>query len=225
MKQSKNEVKTIKKPWPTKDAMEQVYKMKLWGSNSSSFYSGEGSHIPELIDPYLQGIAAFLTSFKTPLVVCDLGCGDFNVGKELVKYTKKYVAVDIVTDLITFNKEKFKNENLEFQCLDIAVDELPPGDCAIVRQVLQHLSNTEVQNILNKLTAYKHIILTEHLPKGDFEPNEDIVSGQGIRLKKQSGLDILAPPFNFKVIDEKQLLVVKLSEGKGVIVTTYYKTY
>ena len=31
--------------------------------------------------------------------MCDLGCGDFNVGKELVKHAKRYVAVDIVADL------------------------------------------------------------------------------------------------------------------------------
>ena len=100
-----------------------------------------------------------------------LGCGDFNVGKELVPYTKKYVAVDIVTDLIAHHKEKFKEENLEFRCLDIAVDDLPSGDCALLRQVLQHLSNTEVQKIVHKLPDFKYVIVTEHIPEGDFVPN------------------------------------------------------
>jgi SAM-dependent methyltransferase len=158
-------------------------------------------------------------------VVCDLGCGDFNVGKELVKYTKKYVAVDIVPALIAHNKEIYKDENLEFHCLDIASDDLPSGDCAIVRQVLQHLSNAEVQRIVKKLADFKHIVLTEHVPEEDFVPNKDIVTGQGVRLKKQSGLNLLAPPFKFKVKEEKQLLSVKFNKGKGVIVTTYYKTF
>ena len=86
--------------------------------------------------------------------VCDLGCGDFNIGKQLVKHTKKYVAVDIVTALIAYNTEKYKEENLEFLCLDIAVDDLPAGDCALLRQVLQHLSNAEVQAIVRKLTDF-----------------------------------------------------------------------
>lgn len=212
----------IKTPWPTKDAMAQIYEMKLWGGSEFEFYSGKGSHQPEIVNPYITVLKAFLKSFNGALTVCDLGCGDFNIGQKLVKHTKKYVAVDIVENLINHNKEKFKEENLEFHCLDIAVDELPSGDCAIIRQVLQHLSNAEVQQVLNKLTTFKYVILTEHIPVGEFVPNKDIISGQGIRLKKQSGLDLLASPFNFKVIAEKQLLSVKLNENKGTILTTLY---
>jgi len=215
--------KEMKKPWPTKKAMEQIYENKLWGDNTSDFYSGEGSHSPEIVNPYLDVVTSFLKSFKNPIIVCDLGCGDFNVGKELVKYTEKFVAVDIVNDLIVRNKEKFKKDNLEFYCLDIAKDALPSGDCALLRQVLQHLSNAEVQSILHKLTEFKYVIITEHLPEGNFIANKDIISGQGIRLKQQSGLDILIPPFNFEVEVEKQLLLVRLSGRKGVIVTTLYK--
>jgi SAM-dependent methyltransferase len=225
MKKKENETKEIKTPWPTKDAMDQVYKMNLWGSNASDFYSGSGSHDTDIVHPYIAVLVALLTSFKSPISVCDLGCGDFNIGKELVKYTENYVAIDIVSDLIEYNKEKFKEDNLEFHCLDIAVDNLPDADCAIVRQVLQHLSNTEVQSILKKLTNFKYVIITEHIPQGDFTPNKEIISGQGIRLKKKSGLNILVPPFNFKVKEEKQLLSVVLDDSKGVIVTTLYQVF
>ena len=215
----------MKKPWPTKDAMEQVYKMKLWGNNQTEFYSGDGSHNPELINPYITAVISFLKSFKSPITVCDLGCGDFNVGKQLVKYTKKYLAVDIVSDLISYNKENFKGDNLEFQCLDIANDDLPTADCVILRQVLQHLSNAEVEKVVEKLSDFKYVILTEHIPKGDFIPNKDIISGQGIRLKKQSGLDLKSPPFNLKVKQEKQLTAIELEEYKGIIVTTLYNFF
>ncbi|MFT5146037.1 MAG: hypothetical protein ACI9H1_000755 [Polaribacter sp.] len=214
--------KKTKNSWPTKAAMEQVYELKLWGGNNSNFYSGSGSHEIEIVKPYITAVTSFLRSFKTSISVCDLGCGDFNVGKELVVYTKKYVAIDIVAPLIAFNKEKFKEPNLEFHCLDIAVADLPLGDCAIVRQVLQHLSNTEVQAIVNKLVNFKYLILTEHLPKGDFIPNKDIISGQGIRLKKKSGINLLVPPFNLKVKEEKQLIAYNLEPDKGVLVTTLY---
>ncbi len=225
MKKQENGTKKIKKPWPTKDAMEQVYAMKLWGDDKSDFYSGIGSHHPEVVKPYIAVLKSFFTSFKSPLVVCDLGCGDFNVGKELVKHTAKYVAVDIVTDLIAHHKEKFKANNLEFHCLDIAVDDLPSGDCALLRLVLQHLSNAEIQSIVRKLTDFKYVIITEHVPEGDFIPNKEIISGQGIRLKKQSGLNVLEPPFNFKVKEQKQVLSVILNDYKGVIVTTIYKIF
>lgn len=224
-KNSKIDTKGIKKPWPTKEAMEQVYIMNLWGSNSSSFYSGEGSHQPSIVNPYIATVNAFLGSFESPLVVCDLGCGDFNVGKEIVKHTKRYVAVDIVSDLITYNQSSFKAENLEFQCLDIAVEVLPTGDCVLLRQVLQHLSNAEIQSILPKLADYKYVILTEHVPKGNFEPNADIISGQGTRLKKKSGVQIMHAPFHFKVKEEKQLLAIPLEGGEGNIVTTLYTMF
>lgn len=222
---NQREHKKIKKPWPTKAAMEQVYSQKLWGGEEADFFSGEGSHNPEIVEPYIKAVSAFLASFKSPLSVCDLGCGDFNVGSQLVKFTSNYQAVDIVPSLIERNKQKFQSDQLAFHCLDISVDDLPKADCALVRQVLQHLSNAEVERVVEKLINFKYIILTEHLPNADFEPNQDIISGQGIRLKKQSGIDLLAPPFNFKVKEEIELNSVWLPNGKGVIVTKQYRLF
>ena len=107
----------MKKPWPTKEAMEQVYALNLWGGSTSDFYSGEGSHLPEIIQPYLKAVISFLSSFEKPITVLDVGCGDFNIGKQLVKYTKSYIGVDIVPALILHNTNHFIIENLEFYCL------------------------------------------------------------------------------------------------------------
>lgn len=202
-----------------------MYAMNLWGSGTSLFYSGEGSHLQEIIDPYIATVKTFFSSLELPPVLCDLGCGDFNIGKQLVPFTKRYVAVDIVRDLISHNQSTYKAKQLEFHCLDIAVDDLPKGDCVLLRQVLQHLSNAEIQSILTKLTDFKYIILTEHIPTGDFEPNLDIISGQGTRLKKQSGVQLTRAPFHFKVKDEKQLVAVSLEDAKSVIVTTLYTVF
>lgn len=217
--------RSSKTPWPTKAVMEQVYEQKLWGGYSVDFYSGNGSHFPELVQPYLEVLISFLSSFKSKLTVCDLGCGDFNVGKELVPYARHYLALDIVPELIKRNKELFKAHNLEFDCLDIAKDELPTADCAIVRQVLQHLSNAEVKSIAKKLLDYKYVIITEHVPEGDFTPNLDIISGQGIRMKKNSGLNLTAPPFNFKVKSERVLLSISLQGAKAVLITVLYEVF
>jgi hypothetical protein len=93
-----------------------------------------------------------------------------------------------------------------------------------LRQVLQHLSNAEIQQILPKLNKYQYLIVSEHIPEGEFVANVDIISGQGIRLKKQSGVDLLAPPFSLMVTDQKQLLLNKLSDFKGLIITNLYTT-
>ncbi len=212
-----------KQPWPTQKAMCQIYKENFWGGEKGAFYSGVGSHDAAILDPYLREVKAFLTSFNPLLKVCDLGCGDFNVGKELVKLTKEYIAVDIVPELIERNKRLFSSKQLSFHCLDLATDPLPQADCAILRQVLQHLSNKEIKQIVEKLYAYRYIILTEHLPSEVFEPNKDIISGQGIRLKKGSGVDLLIPPFNLKVKEAQILSKIPYPSGKGIIVTTLYE--
>ena len=196
-------LKKTKKPWPAKDVMNQIYEMNLWGGNQFDFYSGIGSHDAKIIDPYLKVIIAFLESYNRSLIVCDLGCGDFNIGKHLTKYSKKYIAIDIVENLTKRNKNLYKDHNLEFYCLDIINDKLPSGDCIILRQVLQHLSNKDIEKVIKKITIYKYIILTEHIPLGNFVSNKDIISGQGIRLKQNSGVNILEAPFNLKIKDQK----------------------
>ncbi|WP_246109155.1 class I SAM-dependent methyltransferase [Seonamhaeicola algicola] len=213
-----------KKPWPTKAAMTQIYNQHLWGGNNFDFYSGEGSHLPEIIKPYLDSVLTFLKSFETPLTVCDLGCGDFNIGKNLVKHTKTYTAIDIVEPLITRNKQIFKAENLEFYCLDISKEILPKADCIILRQVLQHITNQEIAHICKQLKNYKYLIITEHLPTGNFTPNINIISGQGIRIKHNSGVDILQDPFNFKAKKQTVLNNYFLKEGKGKITTVLLET-
>ena len=209
-------------PWPTKAVMQQIYEQHLWGGKAFDFYSGIGSHDPKTITPYLDVVINFLKSKNNALTVCDLGCGDFNIGKHLVEHTKTYFAIDIVESLINRNKMLFQRDNLEFLCLDISKDKLPTADCVILRQVLQHLSNTEIQNIVSKLSDYKYIILTEHLPKGNFVPNKDKIASQGIRLKQNSGVDLLVKPFNLKVRKSEVLNEIQLENNKGRIVTMLY---
>ena len=211
--------KKSKAPWPTKAVMEQIYNQHLWGGQTHDFYSGEGSHRAEITEPYVKAVKTFLKAQSYPVTICDLGCGDFNIGRQLAPYSSKYIAVDIVEDLIERNKIKYKSANLKFQCLDIAKDDLPKANVATLRQVLQHLSNAEISSITQKLSNYKNIILTEHIPSGQFTPNKDIISGQGIRLKLNSGVDILEAPFNLKVKAIKILNEVVLENNQGRIVT------
>ena len=211
--------KNQKTPWPTKAVMEQIYEKYLWGGKSFDFYSGIGSHEPYTVNLYIKTVTDFLKSHKSKLKVCDLGCGDFNIGHQLMSHTSKYIAIDIVEPLIERNKILFKANHLEFHCLDISKDELPKADCVILRQVLQHLSNNEIKHIVDKLSHYKYIILTEHLPTGDFTPNKDKIASQGIRLKQNSGVDILAVPFNLKVNEIKVLNEIILENDNGRIVT------
>ena len=213
--------KKHKTPWPTKAVMEQIYEQHFWGGNDSDFYSGEGSHDSKIIKPYIDAVTGFLKSHKGQLSVCDLGCGDFNIGKALVPFTKAYVAIDIVEGLIERNQRLFKADHLAFKCLYIAKDDLPKADCVIIRQVLQHLSNQEIQQILEKLTAYKYLILTEHIPVGEFTPNIDIIANSRNRLKHNSGVDVLAAPSSFTVKEYDVLSEVVLDNESRITTTLF----
>ncbi len=69
----------------------------------------------------------------------------------------------------------------------------------------------------------KYVLLTEHIPDFDYVPNKDIISGQGIRLKKESGVNVLAPPFNLKPKEAKEFLVSGSDKGRGVLITVCFR--
>ena len=81
-------------------------------------------------------------------VVIDYGCGDFNVGKNFINEVKTYYAYDVVDNLIKYNKKKFKFKNLHFKKKDITKDNIIAVDVIFVRQVLQHLSNRDIEKFL-----------------------------------------------------------------------------
>jgi hypothetical protein len=114
------------------------------------------------------------------------------------------------------------NKSIDFRCVDIVKDELPKGEVVIIRQVLQHLSNADIALVLPKLAAFKYLIITEHIPVGNFVPNLDKPSGLGIRmhngLKKDSGVVITEPPFNFKAANV-QTLQTTICEDQSQVVT------
>ena len=129
----------------------------------------------------------------------DLGCGDFNVGKQIRNVTDRYIACDIVPSVINYNRLIYASEDVDFRILDIVTEVLPPGDIVFVRQVLQHLRNDQISRFLPKLHGYKWLILTESIPPQDpFVPNHDTETGEFARLHFDSGVDLTQTPFNLK---------------------------
>ena len=203
---------------------DYIYKNKLWGLDvNKKFYSGAGSHNSKIINPYIEVIKNFLTKLSSPVVV-DLGCGDFNIGSKFLHLTKKYYGIDIVEDLINFNKANFKNEDLVFLKLDITKDPLPQADVCMVRQVLQHLSYENIFSFIKNIKGkYRFLIVTEHLPRGNFKANYDIKISPDIRQLFNSGVVLSKPPFNLKFESSKILLRVDGDVDESIIETILYK--
>ena len=206
----------------TRQIFSEIYRQRYWGKEGpDGFSSGDGSHAAPIVVPYVEAVAAFLASLGKPSVV-DLGCGDFNVGRQLRPNAGTYIACDIVPDLIERNKARFADLDVDFRCIDIVTEPLPSGRVMMVRQVLQHLGNAEVAAVVAKLQAFDYAIVTEHVPSVGFVPNVDKPTGPGTRTALGSGLDLTMPPFSLRPAEVRVLCTLD-DAGDTRIVTSLYR--
>ena len=199
------------------EVFDSIYRDRVWGNNEEGEpISGSGSHKLEIVGPYVEKVLLLLRELKCSTVV-DLGCGDFSVGKNIVDKCSSYIACDISSVILERNRRNYRSSNLSFRKIDLASDELPKGDIAFVRQVLQHMSNDNIKSFVNRINRskpYRYLLVTEHLPsKRPFVANLDKTSGPNIRVGIGSGVVIDEPPFdlNFKYRD----IILEMDEGSG----------
>ena len=201
-----------------KEIFTHIYDNNVWVSpdRNVKYYSGGGSHEPQIVLPYVEAVTKLLGLFSSPPNVVDLGCGDFAVGSKYRHACNRYIACDIVDGLIEHNKVVYKDLNVDFRVLNIVEDEIPDGDIVFIRQVLQHLSNASIKKIIDKVSKkFKHIVITDNIHSGeDAVPNIDIEDGHKCRHK--SGVVLTQPPFNLKPSAEFRICAV------NSIVTTLY---
>lgn len=212
---------------PVVDVFTAIYKEAKWGADpGGDFYSGTGSHDPEVVRPYVEAVGAFLQSLPSPPSLVDLGCGDFNIGRQLRRYCGKYTACDVVPGLILRNQAKFSDADVDFRCLDITQGDFPDADVALLRQVLQHLSNVQILKVVPKLYRYKFLVLSEHVSaEPDFRPNIEKPAGAMVRLFLRSGVILTEPPFNLKVKSGKVICsdAQAIDHHPGFVRTTLYE--
>ena len=203
----------------------KIYADGVWGAPSragDSFFSGRGSHEKNIVYPYIAAIRAFLSSFDAAPSVLDVGCGHFNIGSKLRSLFSTYIACDIVERLITDNKKKYHHLDVDFMLLDCVECKIPKVDIVLARQVLQHLSNIQIAKFIRNLEkSCRYLIITEHLPQGQFVPNHDKATGPGIRLDDNSGVVLTAPPFNLQPSSEWRLCATPI--GNSMIETIVYE--
>ena len=146
-----------------KEVFKEIYINNLWSTDKNcknrKFNSGLGSHSKEIIDEYINSVVLFLKDLKVKPDVVDLGCGDFNVGKRISPLFESYTGVDIVEKLVKRNNSIFASDTISFVCKDITKDDLPRADMICVRQVLQHLSNADIANFLNKISLLQTLLI------------------------------------------------------------------
>lgn len=207
----------------------RIYRDGLWGNSEDPddpYFSGSGSHAQAHLDAYVLALEAFLRAFPNKPDVVDLGCGDFAVGSRIRPFCGTYVACDIVAPLIERNRRRFASLAVDFRILDITSDLLPTADVAILRQVLQHLSNDQIQSAVDRISStYRYMIVTEHLPSSaDFVPNTDKIAGPHTRIDAggpPSGVVLTEPPFNLK--PRQSSVICEVSDYLGLLRTIVFE--
>jgi hypothetical protein len=178
------------------ETFDLVYTRGLWrNGQTGEDFSGEGSR-----GPWAEHYCALMRGEierRGTRSLADLGCGDFAIGAKLAHMVDAYVGVDIVERVVAANQRRYGSANRRFLCADLTRDRLPAADAAIVRQVLQHLSNTEIHAVLNNVVrTYGVVFVTEHVHEGaEVRPNVDMGHGPQTRVERTSGVLIDRPPF------------------------------
>jgi SAM-dependent methyltransferase len=155
---------------------EHIYRMRIWGTaEGEKYFSGEGS-IEDVVKPYNDFVGAYIKQHQITSVV-DLGCGDFRASRMIDLGDASYIGVDVVKDVIRINSQKYQSQRTRFLCLDIIHDELPEAELCLIKQVLQHLCDKDIQGILAKLAKYQHVLIMDGLVQNNCQVNKDIKTG------------------------------------------------
>ena len=209
-----------------REIFSDIYRNEKWSKlPGEKFGSGSGSHLEKVIAPYINLLLQIVQCNNIRSIV-DIGCGDFWIMRQVFSALEKnnykyfYSGVDVVEELINYNAKNFGKQNVKFYCCDFAQDDFKiAGELLIIRQVLQHLSNADIEKILQKAAAFKFVLVTESIYDGaDAIYNVDKVSDYKTRGDFKSGVFLEQPPYNFKNI--VHLLKVQGKNGAGDIIRT-----
>jgi len=189
------------KLYPDKTAFRKfvfsgIYNTCWWSREES--LSGAGSNLAQT-----EVIAREIPKLAQELgikVLLDAPCGDFYWMRHLKLNIDKYIGVDIVSEIIKKNQEKYGRENREFMLKDIISDSLPEAHMILCRDCLVHFSYNDIFHTIKNIKKSRSTFLLTTTFTGWAE-NKNILTGEWRPLNLQLA------PFNFpepvKIINEK----------------------
>ena len=152
-----------------KDKFSYIYSSHYWPSKES--VSGPGSELKNTKN-IRKELIKLINQYKIKKFL-DAPCGDFNWMQHVINKNIKYIGGDIVTELITLNKKKFVNTNINFIELNLIDDALPKADLILCRDCLIHLSNNNIKKFLNNFinSEIKYLLVTSYETELDYKNN------------------------------------------------------
>lgn len=146
-----------------KEIFTDIYDRNVWGG------SGGGSS-PEVTVQYRELLQNFLKEKGIESVV-DFGCGDWQFSKLIDWSGVLYFGFDCVESVIQRNAKEYGSPDIIFHCSneDTAII---PADLLILKDVLQHWTNKDVEAFLKRESGkFKYILITNN--SNQTEDNQD----------------------------------------------------
>lgn len=164
------------------NVFEEIYKNNSWG-----FGSGHGS-LPAVTKGYCRFIQDFMRINEIKSVV-DYGCGDWQFSRFINWQGIDYIGLEIVPDLVEKNNQLYGKKNIRFVFSPSDLSKLPEADLLLVKDVLQHLSENQIKEFIDKaLPRYHFALITNGV-----EPLE--LLNRDIKTGRFRPLDLRKSPF------------------------------
>jgi SAM-dependent methyltransferase len=166
-----------------------IYRSAEWGQDPQTGLgtSGHGSTLAASND-YRNLLTKFLIERKIASVV-DVGCGDWQIGREIDWSGIAYLGVD-VSSVVLSRVKMFESDNIRFVEGDARTMALPDADLLLLKDVLQHWSNTDIQRFVPRISRFRFALITNDYAPFAEGQNKDINGGEC------RSLDLAAPPFS-----------------------------
>jgi hypothetical protein len=161
------------------ERFEAIYTNRVWlNGRAEGTLSGLGSELTTTTQ-IRQSLPELLRSINANTLL-DIGCGDFNWMRE-IELPCSYVGIDVVGALITGNNARYGNKRTAFILRDAVEGILPSADAALCREVLFHLSFSDIARLVANVrnSGITFLIATTD---DDLQFNSDIITGDFRRL-------------------------------------------
>lgn len=170
---------------------DEIYKTHYWGNGS-----GSGS-LPEATTPYREFLQRFISENGIRSVI-DLGCGDWQFSKLIDWSGVKYHGFDVAESVVEKNREAYGTDKITFSVME-NYHLIPAADLLIIKDVLQHLSNQEIDRIIKQLIPrFKLTLVTNCVPPIRTSFHRSSMFNRDIETGDFRFLDLRRPPFNCK---------------------------
>jgi SAM-dependent methyltransferase len=167
-----------------------IYETDRWQGGSGAGSTASASA------PYRHVVQRLLASVEVRSVV-DVGCGDWQVGSLIDWAGVRYTGLDVVGSVVEADARRFGSRGIRFEQADVRISPPPRADLLLIKDVLQHWPNGDIQLFLSRtVPRYRYALITNDIASVHYpgQVNEDIEMGAS------RALDLLAPPFDLHAV-------------------------